>query len=321
MGEFQIAPRGPFSLAAARDFLCAFTPAAGGACAVGERLTIGFRLDGSFAPIAVSLAERAGAIAGWFVGDGEAALVARQVARILSLDGDGAAFAALAERDPPLARAFASAPGFRPVVFPSPYEAAAWGLIAARLHMRQAAAIKRRLAVERGDVLAVDGAEVAVFPSPEQVLAIETFAGLPDEKLARLHGVARAALDGKLDADRLRALPRDRALDELTSLRGVGAWTAAHILIRGAGTADELPLQEPRLHRAVAFAYDLPAAPDDAELERIAEKWRPFRTWVSVLLVAYLGRSGKWESPDDAGKRGKRATPRRGGGRRPSRSP
>lgn len=45
-----------------------------------------------------------------------------------------------------------------------------------------------------------------------------------------------------------------------------------------------MPSSEPRLRRAVALAYGLGREPSPAEVESLAEGWRPYRTWVSVLL-------------------------------------
>jgi len=108
--------------------------------------------------------------------------------------------------------------------------------------------------------------------------------GLPGEKLLRLRGLAEAALEGDLDADRLRALDPDQALAELRRLRGLGPFSAELVLIRGAGAPDVLPLAEPRLRRAVVDAYGLERPPTDVELEELAERWRPFRSWVAFLL-------------------------------------
>ena len=59
--------------------------------------------------------------------------------------------------------------------------------------------------------------------------------GLSAVKVGRLHDLARAALDGRLDTERLRALPEADALSELMTLPGVGPWTAQAILTRGCG--------------------------------------------------------------------------------------
>jgi hypothetical protein len=94
----------------------------------------------------------------------------------------------------------------------------------------------------------------------------------------------------------------------------VGPWTAEGILVRGCGPADVLPLGEPTLHAAVAVAYGLPRAPDDAEVSALAERWRPFRTWVSILIAHHWGALGR-----PAFRRGAEPSPRRRAGQRPPR--
>ena len=123
------------------------------------------------------------------------------------------------------------------------------------------------------------------------MLEITQAAGLNPEKLNRLHEVARAALDGRLDAARLRSLPSDEALASLRGIRGIGEWSSQHVLLRGAGIADAVPLADPRTRVAIKAAYDLAAEPDDAELTAIADAWRPFRMWGFVLVRLWHGRT------------------------------
>jgi len=104
-------------------------------------------------------------------------------------------------------------------------------------------------------------------------------------------GVGAAALDGRLDATRLRAQPLDAALATLRTIRGIGEWSSQHILLRGAGVADAVPLADPRTRVAIRAAYDLPAEPSDDELTAIADAWRPFRMWGFVLVRLWHGRT------------------------------
>ena len=103
-----------------------------------------------------------------------------------------------------------------------------------------------------------------------------------------LRSVALAALEGRLDAARLRALPRDQALAQLRQLPGIGDFSAELVLLRGAGDPDHIPRHEPRLARAVALAYGLPEPPSGEQLLHISENWRPYRTWVTLLLRTQL---------------------------------
>ena len=68
---------------------------------------------------------------------------------------------------------------------------------------------------------------------------------------------------------------------------------ATLILLRATGVSDVLTFGEPRLASYVAHFYGTgggPASPE--ELARIAERWRPFRTWAAVLIRAAGDRAG-----------------------------
>ena len=80
-------------------------------------------------------------------GEADDGVVRRQVARILSLDVNGSDFPEVGVRDQVVQRLQARQPGFRPVLFYSPYEAA-WAIIGQRIRIVQAAKIKARMAEE-----------------------------------------------------------------------------------------------------------------------------------------------------------------------------
>lgn len=294
-------PKG-FRLQAAADFYAGFTPGSGMAAADLDsgHLTLAFRLDGTFEAVAVTLREVGARLEGEVTGTVDGAVVKKQVGRMLGLDVDGSKWRALGRADPVVGKLQAEFPGFFTAAKASPYDAAAWGMIAPRMSIQQAARIKRAMAAQFGDT--VKGH--AVFPSPKQLLQVTAVAGLSEEKLARLKGVAVAALDGKLDADRLRAMPEAQALIELEALRGVGPWTAEHILYRGAALSDALPTSEPRVLHGFADASGLKKGSVEALVER-SEGWRPFRMWVCVLLARHLGRIGGWNRPGLAEERGR----------------
>ncbi|MGW7554977.1 DNA-3-methyladenine glycosylase family protein [Streptomyces rimosus] len=213
-------------------------------------------------------------------------IVRDQLARILSLDIDGSGFPGLAVGDPVVSRLMAEYPGLRPVCFHSPYEAAVWAVIGQRMRRTQAAAIKARLAERYGKRVRVAGQDLHAFPTPPVLRSLTRIPGLPDEKVARLRALAEAAEAGELDAARLRAMPGDYALATLRALPGVGPFSAELILIRGAGHPDVFPRHERRLHASMADAYGLGAggSEDVGRLAAIADRWRPYRSWVALLL-------------------------------------
>ena len=89
---------------------------------------------------------------------------------MLSLDHDGTEFVKVAERDPVIARLQQAAPGLRPPLFHSPYEAAAWSVLSARRPVRQMMTIRQRLSEAHGTTFELAGQQLAAFPLPEALL-------------------------------------------------------------------------------------------------------------------------------------------------------
>ncbi|MFF7653000.1 DNA-3-methyladenine glycosylase family protein [Streptomyces sp. NPDC007983] len=299
MTTASFAPQGPFSLASSIRFLEGFTPASYDHAADGL-LRLAFPADDHHSVIGCALRQKEavgepGVVSAEFTvhADSAAGKAARnQIARILSLDIDGTGFPAVGERDPVVASLWAEFPGLRPVCFHSPYEAAAWAVIGHRIRKTQAAAIKGRLARDHGRPVDVAGRRLHAFPTPAVLRALARIPGLTDVKIERLHAIAEAALDGDLDASALRARDADQALKDLQSLPGIGPFSAELILIRGAGHPDLFPTAEPRVHRAVATEYGLGEAPGLSRLAAIADAWRPYRSWVALLLRARMAATG-----------------------------
>jgi DNA-3-methyladenine glycosylase II len=282
--QFTLDLLGPFSLRAAARFWGGFTPGGHAGLDQQEHLHMAFAVEGKWATAGVCLRELDGHLVGRVSGDAEPDVVRQQIARILSLDVDGREFPAIGRRDRVAADLQERYPGLRPVCFYSAYEAAVWAIISQRMQMRQAAAIKARLAESFGDVADIHGENLRAFPGPRRLIALQSFAGLPDTKIARLRAVSEAAIDAKLDSAHLRSLADDQAMAELQSLSGIGPFSAELILLRGAGHPDYLTFVEPRFRRAVAAAYGFDHLPTDDELRSIAANWRPYRTWMTFLL-------------------------------------
>jgi len=288
METFTLVPRGPFALASSTRFLEGFTPAAYSG-PQDAALELAFPVEGSWETVGVRVRQEGGPVTVEVVapsspGPELMTAVRAQVERILSLDVDGSGFPVVGERDPVVGRLQQRYPGLRPIGFWSPYEAAAWTIIGHRIRIRQAAAIKARMACQLGYPVTFGDRVVHAFPSPQRLASLEAFPGLIARKPEWLRSVALAALDGQLDAARLRALPHETALKELKKLPGIGDFSSGLILLRGACDPDAVTYHEPRLALAVRDAYGLPGPATPEQLTEISDNWRPYRTWVTLLL-------------------------------------
>jgi DNA-3-methyladenine glycosylase II len=288
MRSLTIEPRGPFDLATARDFAGGF-PAGIGATATPESILMTFPVEDWSSSAVVELRQDAnGILRGEVWGDGDLDVIGRQAARSLSVDHDGTGWPEVGRRDPVIGALQGRHGLLRPVCFFSAYEAATSFMIGQRISMTQTRRIKDRLAAMAGDPVAVEtGGEqrtLRPFPRPQAVAELVDVPGLAAVKVERLRGLARAALDGRLDTERLRALPVDEGLAALRTLPGIGEWTASGVLARGCGVADMITLADRISRDAVRHFYGLAELPDDDAWLEIAEAWRPYRMWATVLL-------------------------------------
>lgn len=277
-GTFEIEPLGPYSLAAAASF--EFGPRESEADA-GMRLA--FALDNSSDTAGVAIRQDAGGVVrGEVQGSHDVAAVRAQVARILSLDRDARDWPAVGRRDPVLGALLARHTGFRPVLFHSPYEAAAWSVMYGRKRLQQVRRLRDRVAAEYGATYRIQGAAAAAFPTPERLLEVRAQAWLPDTLVQRLHRVAHMALEGRLDAERLRSMEPEAALEDLRTLPGVGPFFSGLILHRAAGPIDEWR-RSSELDVCIRHFYGVdPGAA--GVFESLGEPLRPFRSWAMVLL-------------------------------------
>jgi DNA-3-methyladenine glycosylase II len=126
-------------------------------------------------------------------------------------------------------------------------------------------------------------------PTPVEVLEddpdeLRTSVGLSHAKVAYLRSLAERVLDGSLDLDHLDRLPDEEVIAQLTAVKGIGPWSADMFLIFRLGRPDVLPVGDLGIRRAFMIHYGLPELPTTAEMERIAEPWRPHRTLASIYL-------------------------------------
>ena len=276
---FEITPRGSFSLAEANAFGFGQRDAKSGA-----RMSLAFACEGDdYSPSGVELEQAAdGVVHGKLYGVAELDAAVAQTARVLSLDHDGTVWEEVLRREEPLARLAAEAPGLRPVLFYSPYEAAAWAIISSRIHRTQAAKLREEISAALGYTFELFGETMHAFPSPERLLDGIDDTPLGDVKRERLAGVAEAALDGMFDVHELHRLGPEAATQHVQQVKGLGPFYASLIVARASGFADAL-VGEPRARARALRAYGLPETASDAQFEALGERWRPFRTWATVL--------------------------------------
>jgi DNA-3-methyladenine glycosylase II len=102
--------------------------------------------------------------------------------------------------------------------------------------------------------------------------------------------------DGSLALDRLDQLGDDAVHDALQAIPGIGPWTSTIYLLMVLGRPDVWPVGDIALAESVGQVKGLGRRPDTAEMARLGEAWRPWRSVAARLFwhdyLARRGRSG-----------------------------
>ena len=201
--------------------------------------------------------------------------------RLLDLDADPAAPAAVLAADPALAPLLERVPGIRVPGTVDRFETAVRTVLGQQVSLAAARTLAARCAAAWGTPLAApDGALTHAFPTAAQLAAADLEAvGMPRARRAAVAALARRVASGSLDLGG----PAAAVSAELLEVPGVGPWTASYVALRALGDRDAFPAGDLGLRRA-ARALGLPG--DSAGLAAHAERWRPWRAYAAHLLWA-----------------------------------
>lgn len=111
-------------------------------------------------------------------------------------------------------------------------------------------------------------------------------AGLSRPKIRTFRAIANAAT-GELDFARLTTATDEEVHGALTSISGIGPWTADVYLLFCLGRADAFAAGDLALQVAAQHAFRLDQRPAPAELIEMAQNWRPWRGVAARLLWTY----------------------------------
>jgi DNA-3-methyladenine glycosylase II len=187
-----------------------------------------------------------------------------------------AAAAVLAERDPVLARLLAEA---GPPRLSAPVEGNFGTLVRAIVYQQLAGAAAAAI---HGRLITALAGEV----TPERLLTLPDAAlrsaGLSGRKAETLRDLAAKVMDGTvvLDPRRLRAESDDEVIARLSSVRGIGTWTAQMFLLFQLRRLDVWPTGDLGVRKGYGLAWAVPT-PTPKQLDRLGDPYRPYRSVVA----------------------------------------
>ncbi len=224
-------------------------------------------------------------------------LASQQVGWILGIDEDLNIFYRMVAQDQTLAPIVQTLMGLHVPHTVSIYEGLILAILGQQISSHVARMLRTLLIETYGPSLEVGGCVYRAFP-PAEALAMASVSGLRTTKLSNrkseyIVDIATKVVSGELDLEKLHDEPDLEVIRLLTTIRGVGEWTAQWLLVRSFGRSDGFPYGDLALQRTLNSLINGGNTFSSHQTLEYSLRWSPFRSYVTTYLFAVL-RSGRF---------------------------
>lgn len=152
-------------------------------------------------------------------------------------------------------------------------------IVGQQVSVAAAASVWRRLEAELGEQMDVDELLARDFDTLRAC-------GLSRQKQGYARSLCELVASGELDFD---SLPDDneKAIAELTRIKGIGRWSAEIYLLFAEGRPDIWPAGDLAVQEGVKRLLGLAVRPNEKEARELGESWSPHRGAVAIFTWHY----------------------------------
>jgi DNA-3-methyladenine glycosylase II len=132
------------------------------------------------------------------------------------------------------------------------------------------------------------------FPRPIAVIKTSDSklrkTGLSKMKILYIKELSKKIESRELNIRAISKLSDEQVIEKLTMVKGIGIWTAEMFLIFSLGRLDVLPVGDLGLRKGIQQMFSLQEVPKADYIEKVAEKWKPYRTIATWYLWKSLNK-------------------------------
>lgn len=180
-------------------------------------------------------------------------------------------------------------------ITPDPFTALVSSVVSQQISKKAAETVWNRLCMLLRDITPEGNNLESIIPgnitlesiSPECITQVDLSeiqaCGMSVRKAGYIKGIAEAALSGVVDFKRLHTLTDEEIITRLSSLHGVGVWTAEMLLIFSLSRPDVLSYRDLAICRGMRNLYGLKELPKE-KFERYRKRYSPYGSVASLYL-------------------------------------
>ena len=136
------------------------------------------------------------------------------------------------------------------------------------------------------------------YPSPKEVLNTDLKVlrdvGLSRAKAGYMHNIARAFVDDVIQFENFSYMNDDEIKNQLIKIKGIGPWTVEMFLIFTLNRPDIFPATDLGIQKGYQRYYKLQKLPKTNDMVKKAERWRPYRSVVTLYLWYAVDGPFEW---------------------------
>ena len=211
------------------------------------------------------------------------------VTKILGLTVDLQPFYVLAHDNELLRPLVEQFSGVRPPRFPSVFEALVNSIACQQVTLDLGIILLNRLTERFGPSVDGQGTIQHGFPAPTDLAEAdeETIRqlGFSHQKARAIRELAADVVDERLDLACLDSMTNSEAVDYLSTIRGIGRWSAEYVLLRGLGRLDTFPGDDIGAQNNLQRLFHLVDRPNYEQIRELTCRWHPYEGLVYFHLL------------------------------------
>ena len=183
--------------------------------------------------------------------------------------------------------------GARLVGIPNLFEALCWAIIGQQINLTFAYKLKRSLVEKYGEKEVAGNIVYYLFPTPEVLAKLDRNELIKmkfsRQKIDYILNVSHAFLDNQISKAILTdCKTKDKRVEKLTSIKGVGIWTANYVLMKTMRDMSCIAYGDSGLNKALNTIFATDKKPTNEEVDDIFKNFRHWESYLNFYLWRFL---------------------------------
>jgi DNA-3-methyladenine glycosylase II len=179
--------------------------------------------------------------------------------------------------------------GLRPPRFPSVFEGLVNSIACQQVTLDLGIVLLNRLSERFGARVVEQGTVRHAFPAPADLAdrPVESIRelGFSRQKARAIRELSARVADTRVDLSSIAGMSNKEAIECLSSIRGIGRWSAEYVLLRGLGRLDTFPGDDIGAQNNLQALFHLPDKPTYDHIRQLTSPWHPYEGVVYFHLL------------------------------------